>query len=631
MTTIYIPAQDRKKWQGIFPSRYAGDFTQSWNVDLQRALGKVALSGTSVIAFMSDTAATAFTTPQKFLTSDAYPNRPLWALCSDKILNALLPTAFWAADTHTGSPTSNLSDFIQHGDTDISDTSTSKDRILVSNDTTIMIFNPAHAPGAWDTDWWTATDTNNGLAQTALQPGHAHIFGKVQSLVLVTDYDRAHTIDRNDVVVRDRIVFPVGYEPTCVYTSKNKYWIGLEKEAGGDGLIISWDGFSESYRDYRIEGTPVSGWITNGLPYFINNYGQILTLNGEDFEEVTHFPCYEEKVSLEVNRNGCAVDGNVVNILLNMPQFSKRMRAGVWVFEPRTGNLYHSKSLSTYGTTGDTAAHDDFGQPYLAAAGGLYNVRYTQPTVFLLAGGAVRVTGSNSDTGGAFIRTAVFTFRRNVSATAVSMRGHFVTPVIPAVDTKDLFQILWLRFRKFLHSDNKIVVKFRTADPLLSDGNVAFDDIVQPSDVVTWLNDTSFRSFASPNAIPVGVKVGHEVEILTGPNAGCLFHITSITDTNGAALVATDTTQAIVSIDEEGPSSDTFSSYVRFDNWQKAGEITDTGVTIFNMPVSGSDTSDTSGAVTNAADFIEFKVEMRGKVMEIEQLRVVRQTSLSDE
>ena len=627
--TIKIPAEGRKEWRGIFPSKYVGDFSQSWNIDLERMPGKLCLSGSSVVVLdNSDTSTLGVV--RRFLTSDAYAGSDgVWALHSAGLLFSTTPQSgiLWNADTHASSPAVNLDDMINFGDTGTADTALSKDRILVSTTTTIMAFNPTHAERQWDTDWWTATDTDNGKAQPALGSVYDHVFGKVQGLTVVLDGDALHSIDRNDVVSNRRIVFPFGYEGKLVYTSKDTFWIGLAPTAGGDGLILSWDGSAETYQDYKISGTPISGWIKDGVPYFINNYGQILRYDGYDFTEETHFPCYEEKLTLGgdaasehgVWRNGCTVDGDLVYIFVAAPEYSIRMRSGVWVYNTKTQNLYHKYSVGQF--KGDTGSRIDYGQPILFRRGAIFNIRYVASSTTTLIASATHYASDSATR-----KTAIYRFGFNDTKSSTVMRGYFVTPIIAAADVQDFWEAIWIRFRKFVSSSNKIIVKFRTADPLSSSSFLNTGLVVQQTSPVTWISDTQFR-MDSPSAVPLDVKVGNEVEILSGRNAGCTFHITSITDTNGVALVPTDTTTALVNIDEDAPSGDTFKSRVRFDNWVKAGEMTDTGVAVYKFPLQGSDSD---GNTLNVAEFIEFKIELRGTLMEVEQLRAVNKPTLPE-
>ncbi len=651
MTVLNIPPKDRKEWRGIFPSVFAGDFSQSWNIDLERSPGRLCLSGGGKVLFRSDTT-NAFGVPIKFISSktgdtDGVPR--MWAFTSKRVLRSdSTELTGWVADTFANSPglaggtlaTQEIYDAINHGDTELFDTFVNaliptQDRILVSLKGQICLLTPNVG---WVTDT-TAIPNNVPISDTSVYP---HLFGKVQQLVAVTDYNALHTIDKNDVVVAKRIVFPSGMHANCVYTSKDRFWIGLMQNAGGDGLIISWDGFSEGYIDYRFPGTPISGWVKNGIPYFINQYGQILTLNGDDFEEITHFPIFEERVVFDlpgtnesgsttdttaayfsgIHRHGCVVDGRIIRILVAAPLQSVRMRSGIWVFDPDKGNLYHNQSLTDYD---DTTTRRDYGQPIIVRPGALFNITYKDPNGRLLAGGmhynsydtaAVEYNG----------RAAIYRFLPNDKSdtTIQTARGYLVSPIVPADGLQDIYQKLWAKFRPFAHGDNRIVVKFRAIEPLQSESPSIAGKPVQLGSPVVWLSATQFRA-DSPASLPAEVKVGHEVEVMAGRNAGCLFHITAIADTNGAALTPTDTTTAVVTIDESAPSGDTFKSLVRFDNWVKIEELSDTAKSFHAFVPPGADSD---GNAVNVGDFGQFKIELRGKIMEVDEYLVVHEPSL---
>lgn len=628
MTTLRIPPESRGAWRGIFPSKEMGDFSESWNIDLERVPGKLSLSGRGEIMIRSDSDIT-FGPPKAILTSAADGTSRVYALAETKILTSASVTSGWGADTHGGSLPTKINDAITHGDTDISDTALSKDRILVSTDTSIGAFNDKNDVAQWNANWFT---DSNGPISTQFDVSGAttpHLFGKIQQLVIVTDGDAFHTIDKNDVVVRRRIVFPPGMTAECVYTSKDRYWLGLKTTAGGDGLIISWDGSAENYTDYKFPGTPISGWVKNGVPYFINQYGQILSLNGYDFEEVKHFPIYEERLLLStdsfyasetgIHRKGCVLDGDLVKILVAAPHTSRRMRSGVWIYDTKKDNLYHHQSISDYKS--DTTVLIDYGQPILFRPGPLFSVAYSSATTRLIGGGG-HYRSYNSST-----QIALYKFNSNHLRSSLTARGYYVSPTIPAGEAQDFFQHFWLFFRTFVHADNKIVVKFRTAEPLTSPSSNVSDDPVQISSGVVWVSDTHFR-MGSPFGLPAVVKVGHEVEVIAGRNAGCTFHITAINDTNGVALTPTDTTTADVSIDEAAPIGDTFLSFVRFDNWTKIETITDTSVSFHDFSIPGGDSD---GNPISVGDFVQFKVELRGKMQEIDDQRVTRQDSFPTE
>lgn len=626
MTVIYIPPKERKTWRGIFPSEFQGDFSQSWNIDLERFPGKLCLSGPSKVLFrhVAGDTTTVFGTPIGFVTSGADGTNRIWGITSSSVIRSgVSELVGWSADTHANTPTTGATDIITHGDTDITDTAFSKDRVLVALNTTIVALNAKTTERAWDTDWWSAAaDTSGGLAQGALDVAGAttpHIFGKIQQQVIVTDGDAIHTIDKSDVVVRRRITFPPGYTATCIYMSKNTYWIGLKRTAGGNGMILSWDGSAAEYSDYGISGTPISGWVRNGIPYFINQFGQILALDGYDFNEVKHFPIFEERILFaltDIHRNGCALDGTLVKIFVSAPQFSTRMRSGIWIYDQKNDNLYHHASISDYD---DTTARIDFGQGIIAASGPIFNTG--DPTNRTIIG-ALHYKSYTGTT-----QVALHYFASGNSKVAASTRGYFVSPIIPATEVQDIFQKLWLKFRQFAHGDNRVIVKFRTVDPLFSASqSIGFlGKPVQPSNPAIWVSDTHFR-IDSPNSVPAEVRVGHEVEVMAGRNSGCLFHITAITDTNGAAVTTpSDTTTVDISVDEAAPSGDTFQSLVRFDNWTKIDIISDTSISFHEFTLPGADTN---GNALNAGDFVQFKVELRGRLMEIDEYQVVSKPSI---
>lgn len=606
---ITIPQPETKQWRGIRPSVYAGHFQQSYNITLERVPGRVSLPGKSQIMIKSDTP--SFSIPLKFLFTNADGQTRLWSLTNTRLLHSAggSATSGWAEDTLAQTPTQNIVDGIIHGDTDHAD-SDEEDRLLVFLNTDIAILNRVGALNAWDTDWWTAVDSNGGLGQTALKTGE-HAVARVQKLIAFGDGNMVHTIDKNDVVAYKRLSFRSGFYPNCIYASTSTFWIGLAQTIEPNGTIVRWDGFSPSFnQEYDIPGQPISGFVARGIPFFINTMGQIMKLTGESFSEFAHFPMLEEKLNFPlglaaesgIGKYACEVVGNIVKILVAAPPTSKRMRSGVWVLNLDNGDLYHELAIGQ--NTGDTADYD-FGQPMLFRPGGLKYIRGNTPTSDLVVGAGhyASYTGTTA--------IAIHRFLENIGSGAEPNRGSLVISRIPATGVQDFFQAVWLRFRRFVDANNKIVVKHRVTEPL-EDG-----DGIPLQATMTWLSATQFRG-----TVPSGIKVDYEAEILAGQNGGQAYTISALSDTNGVAIVTTDGAATVnVTISESATRSDTNASLVRFDNWTEDEIFTDTGLTLANhgFTLMGADTD---GGNKNNAEFLDIKIELRGKAMQLEEVLI---------
>ena len=71
MSYIRFPRQ--REWRGMFDSKFAGEIYESFNIDLERSKGRVAL-GDKARIIQSDTDVFTMGTPQKFLKSNADGN-----------------------------------------------------------------------------------------------------------------------------------------------------------------------------------------------------------------------------------------------------------------------------------------------------------------------------------------------------------------------------------------------------------------------------------------------------------------------------------------------------------------------------------------------------------------------------
>jgi hypothetical protein len=597
-----ILPKSKGKWQGIFSNKYAGDFSYGMNIDFGRIPGKLVLSGKMNVLVDSDTDF-SMSVPQKFLRTNADGTDRWWMLHASGMAKTTgtTPHLGWVTDTLASSPTDTPYDMVTH------EMANGEQRLLVSTDTDIAILNTDTSANVW-----TTAGLSGKFAGGTLATGVEHILVKLERLVAVADSDTngvavVHTIDRSDIVARNRLSFPVGYSMKCAYTSSKRFWFGLINNYGGLGKIAEWDGFSESYNQlYEVPfNCPLSGWVKDEVPYFVGENGVIVKFNGNGFSEFQKFPMYDERLffSTDPNSNttgiaryGCAIDGDQVLMNVAAPS-SRRMRGGLWVLDLGTKDLHHFASLSRYKQT-DTDV--DFGQSRLFRAGGLVNV-FGEASQFLAGAGVYKTYDSVT-------KNAIFRFYENFGSGSTVLgtnRGFFVTTVTTARQAKDLFQGVWIKFRKFVTGQNSITVRHRTDEPLRNAG--ALDGSVLNASI-TWVDTTHFTC-----AGPTGIKVGHLVEITAGLNAGCIFTISAL---SGAFDGSTTRT---VTLAETAPVAGTTVANARFDNWVKDGEITDTSLSADYTAFKGTDTD---GGNSTSETQIEVMIELRGIENEISEISI---------
>ena len=307
---------------------------------------------------------------------------------------------------------------------------------------------------------------------------------------------------------------------------------------------------------------------------------------------------------------GNYVDGHLVYLNVGTPVRtstgttvtggSHRLRSGIWIFNTQTLNLYHHMGLGEYATN---ATEQDFGHALFRRPGTVIKGLVADaPRLFASAdvytGGATFTTGQVS---------ALYREEYNKIVSNDANRGYFITPYIPVADIDALWEGLWLKFKRFVHSNNRIIVKWRTIEAISSDessgliyGDRDDSDNSPLQKQGTWVSTTTFTC-----AVPTGADVGDEVEILNGDNAGCSFDISALSATPDGSTTIT------VTISEATPrsaSTDTF--LCRFENWNSETAISLTSIGNKFVPLTAN----------GKGEFIQFKVELRGYLVEIDDL-----------
>lgn len=226
-------------------------------------------------------------------------------------------------------------------------------RLLVSRESFIAKLDASDISGSgWETTWMSV---NGGpMAQ-------------LSNLIIIGAQNTISTIDNNDILVSGRLIFDAAYFCNLLYSAGDLVWIGwisissknisypegnFEAITYEKGAISYWDGGNEVINEtYFLESAPLSGFIVNGVPYFILQNGQIMVYSSNGFVEVQEFPNFEEGINLghlSIKRHGCVVNGTLVYINITAPLYSKRMRSGIWVFDTISKNLYPYGGIGQY-------------------------------------------------------------------------------------------------------------------------------------------------------------------------------------------------------------------------------------------------------------------------------------------
>ncbi len=598
-----------KIWKSGGKGNYEGNIWQTRNVDLSTSPGRIGLADRMIIQ-NDDTDAnlSGLLTVTKFIRTNADATDRYWAVCGVGVTGGPLfktasatPIATWAIDTlATDTTPPNVLDF------EVFESANGEQRLFATLPTDIAVLNSTAKANLWEVDWGSTIPTGAAALTTAT----LHPIARLQRLLAIGNGTTLVTIDKNDVLTAARLTVPFGYSIRNIYASADRFWIGCTNLIGTNAKILEWDGFSLTYNnEYDVIGDiPLCGFIVANIPYFITNYGYIYRYFGGSFEPVQQFPLAEETLpTLDISTYGAVVNGSLVYILANDSSgtdltASRKFRSGVWVFDTKTLDLYHQRGIGASKTAG---TDPDYGQSPPVAMGGLL-FAFTSNSNILMAGGRFY---------SAYPGTQHYAIWRTIQnklryQSAGTSRGYFITTYIPFDEVEAAWEGIWVKFKRFVDSTNRIVVRARVVDPkLLASGDLGGTSsriVVQVAG--TWTTTTTFTA-----VVPTGVIVGDEVEVLTGNGAGCLAHITVLSATpDNSATITVTVDDAIASLNSAGSRGALF----RFDNWVKLGTISSTtvGSQKLNMPSA------------QHGEFVQFKVELRGFETEVDEIIPILKT-----
>lgn len=619
-----IPSQ-LGRWSGPFLGNYSGDLWKTFNIDLDRNEGLVSLSPRMRMSV--DTAKiTDFNSPAvAFLRSDADCIDRYWGLLhqgkmikTDSVAaGSASITDSWSNDAIASSPTVNL-DMTIHGNDSRNDSG--RNKIFVTRDTgDISVLNDT-GDNAWTASWWVTKQGQPALnSRYHILPIEYVPFRKIS---VVGDGNLIHTISRpsdtqNDTVSYARLILPKTLIANHIVVTANRVWILCLHRYDGDGAVIEWDGFSQTYNQlHRIPNLgPITGVNFREIPIVINAKGEFLEFTGNGFAPMLRngiqiaFPYAQElsnaiaggidnNLTLRIYPRGMTVGKNSLVYINTMSPFldAPSSNGGIWCLNPVTGRLYNKSSLTSNDTT-------SFGHQVPAFPGALYYSGSTAATsVSLLSGG-----GIYPDDGAGGTRRYGLWVDQLLSPGVGHNHGYLVTEFINAEQIREVWDSLWLRLQKFRTAESKIVVKAKGVTHLRT---ASYDEVLNTNFAVgvTWTSTSTFTVtlFSGDDAL----AVGDEIEVLSGVNAGFLAHITQISGNHTAIQTITiDETVAVGS----------GTSRVAFDRWKKLAVITDTSKYEFKTPI-GIDSS-----------FIQFKIEFRGFPIDIDlsDLVIVSKNSIN--
>lgn len=180
-------------------------------------------------------------------------------------------------------------------------------------------------------------------------------------------------------------------------------------------------------------------------------------------------------------------------------------------------------------------------------------------------------------------------------------RGYFVTSKFLSAGLQDDWQKLFIKHSELTGEFDEIVVKYRTVDmkpitKILKDGS-SF------TGTITWSDSDTFTTTDSQWA---NVVAGDEVEIVQGAGAGYCLHVSSISESGGTYTVNLDESVKNISASDTGRAI--------ANRWNKL-------TTLDNGIITNED-GYSEITIGEKSKQIQFKIELRGEDVEIEEILV---------
>lgn len=177
-------------------------------------------------------------------------------------------------------------------------------------------------------------------------------------------------------------------------------------------------------------------------------------------------------------------------------------------------------------------------------------------------------------------------------------RGYFVTAKFLSGQLQEDWQKMFIKHSKLVSNLDKIVIKYRT------DNNEPLTNITASNDgVITWTDENTFTTTDSQWA---NVQQYDEVEIIQGAGSGYLVHVSSISESGGTYTVNIDE-------DIKNLTASTTGRAIA-SRWKKLTTL-DNGIITNNDGYS-------EVAVGVKSKQIQFKIELRGEDVEVEEILV---------
>lgn len=589
MPVHHLP-QTPQSWRVSYGPDGTGDIVRTFQVNMTMQTGKIVASR-RIQPHTVDFTDVNDPVPSDYVFTNADGTERWWKHWDD-LWKTAAPQVAFVQDTLTDSPSGEDGDLAVFGRT----IDGVYDRLVATNDgTDLALFDRDISTTTWTDDWWTVT-----LGQPALESAYPTILQRFQSnsqdLLLVGNNNVIHSIDLQNNVVYNRLVFLPDFEVNWIKVTKDRVYAGFKNkdDVSLPSYVVEYDPFTESSNPVIANNGESTGFIYENICHIVDIKGWISRFNANGFTPIAAFPTAltDGMRFAPVHRNGIAlIDDRPHFLMIGKVQFfAQILPAGVWCWDPATNSLTHKGS----GTQSDSA-QEDFGAATLggnapgtsiARYGALFPLGNADATVSqdFFAGMVVKIIDNDTEVYTGTFSTVV------VAAGPESMpnRGWIVTPKLYSRDINAIWRNIVAQYAPayypFGRQAGSIVVKYRTSDPI---------DNASTFDSGTWTSATTFNvSVAStPN-----MEVGDEIFILSGRGAGLSAHITAM---SGAVTRS-------VTIDESFPAFFGGFSFV-YENWRKLTDETYTDGLIDNPAQNGHQFD----IPENEDAWIQLKIEIR--------------------
>lgn len=531
-----------------------GDLWSSFNLNLSRKLGSVLVSGRMLLNINTDDDAQMSAPPaafRAFITTTA----DVWAIAGSHMWSTSNggPDDTFAQDA-TGSTPTNLS-------SDNSDMTVMASSIVVTGSNDIYLLSSSKV---WSSLANVLANSSGNHAITYFRgTNKAYIIDDNAAGITSLDDDLSTVVlstsgspySLNDIV--EGAGANVGSQLSCIASNSSRVGVGTINVSGSTCKFYTWNGTQASgaNESYHLDANGILAVIVVDDVFTIfDTKGRLMQLNGGTFVELARLPL--ENLSLKISTgvattrpvhyNGMAlIDGNI-EILVNAQLLNsgstvkENCPSGVWCYDRVTRSFYHKRSI---GLTKSGGTITDYGASKLSLVGALAEVEVLHadagtPNGKVLAGCDYYTTATVTKSG-------IFYADENDT---LQKAGVLVTSKIFSQNITDTWKKVYARFRRFLNSTDKIVIKARVEEDEPTEATITY---------------TSTTTFTVPTAsFTTAPAVGDEVEIIQGVGSGRTAHIT---------VVTTSAPNYAITVDETITGATTQTAKARFQTWVKLG------------------------------------------------------------